>query len=92
MSESVREILSNYEGKTYADLTLEISDAFTGETGDLIREHAKLILALTAVDRALAFAPRSMSLGEMSAFETKGSLPWVRMLMEARAVLDGKEA
>jgi hypothetical protein len=36
--------LASYEGQTYADLQQEISDDFMGETGDLIREHARAVL------------------------------------------------
>jgi hypothetical protein len=36
----------DYEANNYGDLCAELSDIFMGETGDLIREHARAVLAL----------------------------------------------
>lgn len=39
----------DYEATTYEGLQAEIGDDFLGETGDLIREHARAVLVLRAI-------------------------------------------
>lgn len=54
LTEVLRIAREEYEGETYDDLKVEISDAFMGETGDLVREHARFVLAVREMQDELA--------------------------------------
>lgn len=48
------DMLTDYEATDYAGLIPEISDDFGGETGDLVREHAKAVVQLRRLSAELS--------------------------------------
>jgi hypothetical protein len=48
-----------YEGTTYEDLCAEISDGYMGETGDLVREHARSVLEVRQLRARVQAAERA---------------------------------
>lgn len=76
----------DYEATDYTGLQVEISDVFTGETGDLIREHAKAVLALrelnaavTDVNSAVMAAIGAQSREGWKAFDAKTDVTAIRL-------------
>jgi hypothetical protein len=62
--------MTDYEGTTYEELCSEISDGFMGETGDLVREHAQLVLSVRDMSARIASSHQAVQEAQRLAFDT----------------------